>query len=346
MNISVTTAEINISYFDYDSDPEDEVCGNKAVVQFESFAIPTFFALVITLSLAGNILVLVILALYENVKSLTNIFILNLAVSDLVFTSGLPFWAFYHVHGWQFSESVCKTVTFVFYIGFYSSILFLTVMSIYRYIVVVQHFNDLNSKKIRTGILVSGCTWMLSVGAALPSFLHSTVIELSPPDEEETSMSCTYATHLWQTIATLQQNILFMVAFFVVAFCYIQILSKVKQTQQRTKSRTVKLVFSIVAVFFVGWVPYNVVIFLKILDEHLVPPFDDCNLATNLEYAFCFSRLLAFSHCCLNPVFYAFVGVKFRRHLRSLLFLFFTRKVVKAEQPEPVQNPNSLGSML
>lgn len=335
----MTTAEMNNSSY---SDLVDEMCEISEVVQFESFAIPAFFAVVITLSLAGNILVLVILALYENVRSLTNIFILNLAISDLVFTTGLPFWAFYHVHGWQFSELVCKIVSFVFYIGFYSSVLFLTVMSIYRYIIVVQHFSDLNNKKIRWGILVSGCMWMLSVAAALPSLLRSTVVP--SPDGDETSMSCTYATHVWQTIGTLQQNIFFTMAFVVVAFCYIQILSKVKQTQHRTKSRAVKLVFSIVAVFFFEWVPYNVVIFLKILEEHLVPPFHECLTAIHLEYAFCFSRLLAFSHCCLNPVFYGFVGVKFRRHLRSLC-LFFTRKIVKEEQPEQVQNPKSVGSL-
>uniref|UniRef100_A0A8C6T364 Chemokine (C motif) receptor 1a, duplicate 1 n=1 Tax=Neogobius melanostomus TaxID=47308 RepID=A0A8C6T364_9GOBI len=339
MNISVTTAEMNDTSYDY----MPEVCDVYEVVRFESFAIPAFFALVITLSLAGNILVLVILAVYENVKSLTNIFILNLAVSDLVFTTGLPFWAFYHVHGWQFSEMVCKIVSFVFYIGFYSSILSLTVMSIYRYIVVVQNFSNLNRRKTHTGTLVSICMWMLSVVAALPSLLHSTIID--SPDGDEASKSCTYETHVWQTIATLQQNIFFMVAFAVVAFCYIQIISKVKQTQHGTKSRAVKLVFSIVAVFFFGWVPYNVVIFLKILEDRLVPPFHECLPTIYLEYAFCFSRLLAFSHCCLNPVFYAFVGVKFRRHLRSLLCLFFARKFVQEEQSEQVQNPNSQGSM-
>ncbi|KAJ0032393.1 hypothetical protein NQD34_002474 [Periophthalmus magnuspinnatus] len=335
--MAMTMQDLNSSY-----EMEDEICENQDVVQFESFAIPAFFALVITLSLAGNILVLVILALYENVKSLTNIFILNLAISDLVFTTCLPFWAIYHVYGWVFSEAVCKIVSFVFFTGFYSSVLFLTVMTIYRYIVVVHHFSDLNNQKKHTGILVSVFMWMLSIVAALPSLLHTTV--MVSPDENDTS-SCSYETQAWQTITTFQQNIFFLVAFAVMAFCYIQILSKIKQTQHKTKNRAVKLVFSIVTVFYIGWIPYNVVIFLKILENHLVPPFHECQAAIYLEYAFCFSRLVAFSHCCLNPVFYAFVGEKFRSHLKSVLCCFFTRKTVNEEQPVKMENPNSQGSM-
>ncbi|GLD50261.1 uncharacterized protein AKAME5_002787100 [Lates japonicus] len=129
-NFTAISEALNDSLYDYDYD--DEVCEKGEVVQFGSIIVPVFFSLVITLSLTGNILVLVILALYENLKSLTNIFILNLAISDLVFTTGLPFWAIYHIWGWVFSEALCKIVTFVFFTGFYSSILFLTIMTIYR----------------------------------------------------------------------------------------------------------------------------------------------------------------------------------------------------------------------
>ncbi|XP_072295508.1 chemokine XC receptor 1-like [Eucyclogobius newberryi] len=340
MNLSMTTPDLNSSYLD----PEDEMCDNHEVEQFESFSIPVFFALVITLSLVGNILVLVILALYENIKSLTNIFILNLAVSDLVFTTCLPFWAIYHVHGWLFSDVVCKIVSFVFFVGFYSSVLFLTVMTIYRYIVVVHNFSDLNNRKVQTGILVSTFMWMLSIVAALPALLHMTVFD-SPDEEDDSLKSCIYDSKVWQTITTFQQNVFFLVAFAVKAFCYIQILSKIKQTQYKTKNRAVKLVFSVVAVFYIGWIPYNVVIFLKMLGDHLVPPFHECLPAIYLEYAFCFSRLVAFSHCCLNPVFYAFVGGKFRSHLKSVLCRLFTRKTVNEEQPMQMQNPNSQASM-
>lgn len=334
----------NSSQFEYDSedDIEDQVCEKGEVVKFGSIAIPVFFSVVITLSLTGNILVLVILGLYENLKSLTNIFILNLAISDLVFTTGLPFWAIYHIWGWLFSEALCKIITFVFFTGFYSSILFLTIMTIYRYLAVVHPLSDLSTLKPSTGIFVSFLLWIISVGAAMPSLLHSSLVSI--PHKGEHSLGCEYKANLWKIVGISQQNIFFLVAFAVMAFCYVHILGRITKTRSHTKSRAVKLVFCIVAVFFLGWVPYNVVIFLRILADNLVAPFDDCDVSIQLDYAFYVCRLIAFSHCCLNPVFYAFVGVKFRSHLKSMLHRMFIRQNPVEEQQVRMQN-FSRGSM-
>ncbi len=326
----------------YDTDYENEVCEKGAVVKFGSIAVPVFFFIVIALSLTGNILVLLILAFYENLKSLTNIFILNLAISDLVFTTGLPFWAIYHIWGWIFSEMLCKIVTFVFFTGFYSSILFLTIMTIYRYLAVVHPLSDVSAQKLSTGFLLSVLLWIISVGAAVPSLLYSTLVSI--PHESEHSWGCEYKATIWKNIGISQQNIFFLVAFAVMAFCYIRILWRIRGTRSHTKNRAVKLVLCIVAVFFLGWVPYNVVIFLKILDDHLVAPFDSCEASIQLDYAFYVCRLLAFSHCCLNPVFYAFVGVKFRSHLKSMLHQM-VRPKVQAEEEQIRMQPYSRGSM-
>ncbi|CAK6955372.1 chemokine (C motif) receptor 1a%2C duplicate 1 [Scomber scombrus] len=327
----------------YNYDYEDEVCDKENVVTFGSYAIPVFFTVVITLSLTGNILVLVILALYENLKSLTNIFILNLAVSDLVFTTGLPFWAIYHIWGWLYSEMLCKIVTFVFFTGFYSSILFLTIMTIYRYIAVVHPLSDLRAQKLVTGVFLSVLLWVISIGAAMPSLLYTSLS--SVPQNGEHTVGCEYEAGLWKHISISQQNVFFLVAFVVMAFCYIKILGRIRRTKSHKKKRAVKLVFCIVAVFFVGWVPYNVVIFLRILDDHLVAPFDKCERSIQLEYAFHVCRLIAFSHCCLNPVFYAFVGVKFRSHLKSMLHRLFSRQSQTGEHPVRMQTFLSQGSM-
>ncbi|XP_035508605.1 chemokine XC receptor 1 [Morone saxatilis] len=326
----------------YDVDYEDEVCDKGNVVKFGSIAVPVFFSFVIILSLTGNILVLVILALYENLKSLTNIFILNLAISDLVFTTGLPFWAIYHIWGWLFSEILCKIVTFVFFTGFYSSILFLTIMTIYRYLAVVHPLSDLSTQKRSTGGFVSILLWIISIGAAMPSLLYSSLVSIHHKDKH--SLGCEYPATLWKNIGISQQNIFFLVAFAVMAFCYIQILCRISKSRSHTKNRAVKLVFSIVAVFFFGWVPYNVVIFLKILADNVVAPFHTCEASIQLDYAFYVCRLIAFSHCCLNPVFYAFVGVKFRSHLKSMLHRMFNRASPAEEQQTRMQ-AFSRGSM-
>ncbi|KAK0149680.1 Chemokine XC receptor 1 [Merluccius polli] len=303
---------------DYGDDYDDEVCDKADLVQFGSIAIPVFFSVVIILSLIGNILVLAILALYENLKTLHNILILNLAISDLLFTAGLPFWAIYHIWGWVLADVLCNIVNFIFYTGFYSSILLLTIITLHRYLAVVHPLSKQGIQKAGCyAIAVSITLWLVSMGAAMPSMLFSTVTPI--PNQNQT-YACQYKDTTWTNVSIYQQNIIFLAAFSVMSFCYVRIVTTIRRTRSHRKYRTVKLIFCIVAVFFVGWIPYNVIIFLRSLSHYLVPPFDNCEVSTALDYAFFVCRLIAFSHCCLNPVFYAFVGVKFRCHLNALLY--------------------------
>ncbi|CDQ90506.1 unnamed protein product [Oncorhynchus mykiss] len=327
----------------YDDDYIDEVCNKEGVVKFGSIATPAFFSVVTILSLAGNILVLAILAKYENLKSLTNILILNLALSDLVFTFGLPFWAAYHIWGWTFGWFLCKTVTFVFYAGFYSSVLFLTIMTIHRYLAVVHPLSDHGSRRGCYGVTVSLIIWAISFGLAVPALIFSSVQE--NPHERKKHLHCEYSVPMWRKVSTYQQNVFFSAAFAVMGFCYVRILEAIFKSRSHTRNRTVKLIFSIVAVFFLGWAPYNVVIFLRLLTDNSVAPFNDCEVSMKLDYGFYVCRLIAFSHCCLNPVFYAFVGIKFRNHLKVILQRLCSRRSTVDSQLMEATHVPSRGSM-
>ncbi|CAM4676117.1 unnamed protein product [Leuciscus chuanchicus] len=156
---------------DYDDTPVDQLCRKEEVVKVGSIVIPVFFALLVVLSCIGNLLVLVILVLYEKFRSMINILILNLALSDLLFTFGLPFWASYFIWGWTFGEIGCKAVKFLFYVGFYSSVLFLTLMTIQRYMAVVHPLSDW--EKCRGFSVAPFIIWILSGAAALLVSLRS-----------------------------------------------------------------------------------------------------------------------------------------------------------------------------
>ncbi|XP_031431188.1 chemokine XC receptor 1-like [Clupea harengus] len=300
------------SYYEYDEDYSSDDCSKEDVIAFGSIATPIIFCLVIILSLFGNLLVLVILIKYENLKSITNRFIFNLALSDLMFTLGLPFWAFYHhMHEWTLGDTTCKVVNFVFYAGFYSSVLFLTMMTLQRYRAVVYPLSDRGENRTHFALALTLLVWALSVVAAMPATLHNKV------QTHNNKSHCQYDDINWKKAAAYQQNIFFFIAFGIMCFCYSRILQTVLKSPSSKKIRTVKLIFVIVVVFLVGWAPYNIVIFLKSLSDQ--NPFNDCDVSIRLDYAFYSCRLIAFSHCCLNPVFYAFVGVKFRKHLKVII---------------------------
>ncbi len=129
-----------------------------------------------SVQLCGNTLVLWVLVKYENLKSLTNTFLLNLALSDLIFTFGLPFWAYYYMYGWTLGDPACKAVSFVFYTGYYSSIIFLTVLTVHRYMAVVHPMSVVMSRKSMHCYVTSIVIWIISLCAAIPQAKFNSVV--------------------------------------------------------------------------------------------------------------------------------------------------------------------------
>ncbi|KAI4888233.1 hypothetical protein NFI96_027963, partial [Prochilodus magdalenae] len=293
-------------------DYDDEICHKESVAKVGSIVVPIFFTVVVLLSLVGNVLVLLILGLYENLRSLTNIFLFNLAVSDLIFTLGLPFWACYYIWSWTFGNFMCKTVNFVFSVGFYSSTVFLIMMTIQSYAAVV-HPQSVWKRLQRFALPIA---WVFSFAAALPASLYSEVMA-DPADPNK--HHCEYNSMKTTVGVTYQQNAFFIIAFLVMGFCSIRFLQGIIRLRTNNRDRAIRLISCVVLVFFVSWAPYNIVMFLQTLTFHQIEPFTDCDVTNRLEYVFYVCRLLAYFHCCVNPVLYVFVGVKFKNHLRTFL---------------------------
>ncbi|XP_063075991.1 chemokine XC receptor 1-like [Engraulis encrasicolus] len=250
------------------------MCEKDDVRKFGAVATTVFFSVVVVLSVIGNVLVLSGVVYYKNLKSMTNTFLLNLALSDLVFTIGLPFWAYYDIYTWTFGDfgtELCKVVRFIFDVGFYSSTIFLTTMTIHRYMVVFHPMSTI-------------------------------------------SWHCEYDSQVWKRVGAYLQNGFFLVSFAIISFCYLQILLQFLRPTSHTRHKTVPLIFITVVIFFLGWAPYNVALFLTTLCDRLLSPFDNCDACKTVDYMYYVSRLVAFSHCCLKPLF---MGIKFQNHLRK-----------------------------
>lgn len=310
----------NENYYDngtYDYDYVDEMCNTASTNKLGAMLSLVFFSVMVVLSLFGNVVVMVILAKYENLKSLTNTFILNLAVSDLIFTAGLPFWAYY-MQGWALGEITCKMVNFVFHVGFYSSGILLIVMTIHRYAAVVSPLSNFVSVKGFYSVLASVLIWVASALAASPAFIFTEVHDHN---------RCEYKNSYWRLWGIYQQNVLFVLTSLVFSFCYTQIIFRLlRPTVQRRRHKTLKVIFTLMLVFFVSWMPYNIIIFLRSLSSWHPTVADSATLtricetySNPLDSALYISRIFAFSQCCLNPVFYVFVGVKFKNHLKRML---------------------------
>lgn len=293
------------------------LCKKSDVIQFGAVFLPAFYYTNFLLSLVGNGLVLCIIYRYEKLTTVTNIILLNLVISDLIFASSLPFWAVYHKSEWIFGSGLCKFVGSCYSIGFNSSILFLTLLTFDRYLAVVHATSAAQSRKKKYAFAASATVWMLSILASIKDIVLYNVMD--GPNGLLCEMAGYNQTTLtkWELIGYYQQFLLFfLVPLFMVLYCYACITIRIISTRIVEKCRAVKLIFVIVFTFFICWTPYNVVILLKAIKTS----FGDLNNCSDtLDYALYITRNFAYLYCCISPVFYTFVGKKFQRHFLKLL---------------------------
>ncbi|NXH66301.1 GPR25 protein, partial [Hydrobates tethys] len=128
---------------DYDYPPVTNVMENQEVsssweVFFTSVFIPILYSFIFLLGLLGNLFVIVLMAKKSGGKRMVDTFVLNLAVADVIFVCTLPFWVVAGARGnrWLLGEGLCKVSSYAVAVNRCSSILFLTALSVERYLVI------------------------------------------------------------------------------------------------------------------------------------------------------------------------------------------------------------------
>lgn len=269
-----------------------------------------FFILIFVFSITGNILLMCVLLVYVNLKNVTNLFILNLVCSDLVFTVTLPFWAVYHLHHWVFGDFACKFITALYIAGLYSSIILLTAMTVDRFITVVLHWPSNPVRRQRCAQASCAAAWVISAAASVNDALkvkvetHMNNLFTCEDTSDGSDVNLGYY---------LQVSLLFFLPFAIIVFCYSAILKTVLQASNRKRHQTVMVVLCIVTAFFICWGPYNILLFIQSLYKPI-----GCYASERLYIAYSVCRILAFSHCCMNPVLYM-LSQKLRGHVLHIL---------------------------
>ncbi|XP_046892344.1 C-C chemokine receptor type 1 [Hypomesus transpacificus] len=272
--------------------------------------------LVFCLGLTGNVAVLWVLIRYIKLKSMTDVCLLNLALSDLVVVLTLPLWASLQQ---QYSgDGLCKVMSGAYQLGLYSGTLFVTLMSVDRYLAIVHAVAAMRARTLRYGTAASVIIWALSVAAALPQVVFAQLTE-----DEDGTFSC--QTHYpedaatsWKMYRNFAENaVSLFVCLPVMVYCYVCILVVLQRSRNSKKDRAMKLILGIVCMFVICWVPYNVAVFFLTLQMFNI--VNSCEMSARVNAVLQVTEIIALTHCCVNPVIYAFVGEKFRNRLRLVL---------------------------
>ncbi|XP_060777193.1 C-C chemokine receptor type 5-like [Neoarius graeffei] len=324
-NSSMSTMDNYTDYYDLSTDDgRFQASDNSNVRNFSRVFLPPVYSIVFILGFIGNGLVLCVLVKYHKPFNMSDLCLFNLAISDLLFLMSLPFWAYYvAIAEWNFGDFMCRAVTALYMLGFYGSIFFMILMTVDRYAVIVHTYTSLFSKhrSVRASIALALFVWTLSLVASLPAISFSKVNTTSKSNVSKCMVEYS-ERKMWKSFHYIQLNIFgFIIPLSVMLFCYSRIIPILMTMKSQKKHKAVRLMVVLVTVFFLFWTPYNIAIFLKFLQElgYMTSPQWDQNLQMAIQWV----ESIAFSHCCLNPIIYAFVGQKFRNLFLKLLKQWF-----------------------
>ncbi|XP_007470305.1 PREDICTED: c-C chemokine receptor type 1 [Lipotes vexillifer] len=295
---------------------------------FGAQLLPPLYSVVFVIGLIGNILVVLVLMQYKRLKSMTSIYLLNLAVSDLMFLFTLPFWIDYKLKDdWVFGDHMCKLLSGLYFMGLYSEIFFIILLTIDRYLAIVHAVFALRARTVTFGIITSIVIWVLAVLASVPGlyfsktqweFTHYTCSLHFPPESLRT----------WKQFQALKLNIVGLVLpLLVMVVCYTGIIKILLRRPNEKKSKAVRLIFVIMIIFFLFWTPYNLTVLVSAFQDSLFT--HECEQSRQLDLAIQVTEVIASTHCCINPVIYVFVGERFRKYLRQLFHQLVAVRLAK-----------------
>ncbi|XP_004262780.2 C-X-C chemokine receptor type 2 [Orcinus orca] len=281
------------------------------------YAVVVVYALVFLLSLLGNSLVMLVI-LYSRVgRSVTDVYLLNLAMADLLFALTLPVWATSKAKGWIFGTALCKVVSLLKEVNFYSGILLLACISVDRYLAIVHATRTLTQKRHWVRFICLGI-WVLSLILALPIFVFREAYQppySSPVCYEDMGANTTK----WRMVMrVLPQTFGFLLPLLVMLICYGLTLRTLFAAHMGQKHRAMRVIFAVVLVFLLCWLPYNLVLVADTLMRIRVIA-ETCERRNDIGRALDATEILGFLHSCLNPLIYVFVGQKFRHGLLRIM---------------------------
>lgn len=282
------------------------------------YATPCIFAAIMAVGTVGNFLVIYVMLTRQELRSMTNLLLVNLALADIAFLwICVPFTAYkYAADGWPFGDFVCKIFQYFVYVATYVTIYTLVAISGLRFVTVVCGRNTARLRTRRNAILLAMGIWIVTLTANIPTLLAHTV---------KISVGYIYCGIELNAIGpvlfsffvlgyALPLTLICVLYIFIVHHLYKNKPATLDQSKCRERnSRALKVIVLVVVVFGVSWLPMHV---QSILGYYRLLP--EAYLYEILRVLW---NCMAYGNSCANPFIYHYGSKEFRRCLRELACL-------------------------
>ncbi|XP_041489429.1 B2 bradykinin receptor [Microtus oregoni] len=329
--------------------PENSDCPDMEWLSWLNAIQAPFLWVLFLLAALENIFVLSVFCLHKNNCTVAEIYLGNLAAADLILACGLPFWAITIANNfdWLFGEVLCRVVNTLIYMNLYSSICFLMLVSIDRYLALVKTMSIGRMRGVRWAkiysLVIWGCTLLLSS----PMLMFRTLMKYNEEGFNVTACAIIYPSPYWEVFTNVLLNLVgFLLPLTIITFCTVKIMQVLRNNEMKkfkeiqTERKATVLVLAVLGLFVICWVPFQISTFLDTLIRLNV--LSGCWVRHAVDVITQISSYMAYSNSCLNPLVYVIVGKRFRKKSREV-YQAMCRK--GGCMGESIQMENSLGTL-
>ncbi|XP_078688791.1 somatostatin receptor type 2-like [Branchiostoma floridae x Branchiostoma belcheri] len=288
----------------------------------ESTVLPILYCFLCAFGLAGNVLVIYVVSNFSKMRTVANVYLLNLAVADVLFLLVLPFLATDVIlMAWPFGDFMCRSVVLATNINGFASFFSLAVLSVDRYYATVQPLQSLQHRTVSKARWVSVGVWSVALVLVCPFIVFArTATDTSGAEHCIVDWPGTIGDpNFGSQVAITYSFVLgFAVPLLFITVCYALIIFRLRAkgpippsgVTARSRNKITVMVCAVVLAFTVCWLPYHVFNIVRIrmgMDVSLA--VRQTALAVNL---------LAFCNSAINPLIYHCLGENFRKSFRRV----------------------------
>ncbi|KAL6475525.1 hypothetical protein MHYP_G00165650 [Metynnis hypsauchen] len=282
-------------------------------------ALAPMLILELILGIPGTVLALWILGCKAPWKPST-VYLLNLALADVLLLIGLPFRIDSVIRGsWIFEDVFCRINLFMLSVNQSASIAFMTLMAVDRFFRIVHPHHTICNLSIRSIVIISCVVWVAVVTLRLPLLVTQLLRSY-----ENLSVSLCYNIYMWTEsgLGMKVHNFLyvaeFILAFMLLLFCSVRIYYHIRDNtrlrEHRRVKRTINLLLTAVIMFTLCFLPS----YITGLVALLLKDVSSCSPYLVVGKLFSVSIILAYLNCALDPILYCLSNTGFRDTMKGV----------------------------
>ncbi|XP_061582351.1 cysteinyl leukotriene receptor 1 [Cololabis saira] len=297
-----------------------------SIDEFRNQVYSTFYSLITVFGFVGNGFALLVLIKTCRNSSPFHVYMVNLALSDLLCVMTLPLRVLYYAKKgqWDQGDFLCRISSYFLYVNLYCSIYFMTAMSVTRFLAIVYPVKNLQLVTVNRARIVCVSIWMFSSFSSSPFLMSGQHFDNStnkikcfePPEPSGGRLP------KLQVLNYLALVLGFALPFLIILICYAGIvrtlLSRTPTAPRHKESaaKAIRMIAVVLLTFLISFTPYHV---QRTVHLHFLARKDTtCPERVAMQKSVVVTLCLAAANSCFDPMLYFFSGEGFRSRMSSL----------------------------